>query len=414
VRIGPLLLLGLLAAACEDPRPPVLYQAVPVERRDIVVSAEAAGSIEPHVTVEVKSQAAGEILDIQVETGARVERDTLLVRIDQRHPRNALAEAKASLDVAKARLANVESQKRRAEELFKTESISEMEYDQAVLDHATAKAEVIRAGIAVENARIEMDDTDIRAPITGTIIEKNVESGQVISSPTRDVGEGTLLLKMADLSRVRVRTLVDETDIGKLRPGLPATVTVAAYPSRPFDGVVAKIEPQAVTEQNVTMFPVLVGIENPEGLLKPGMNCEVEVHVERRENVLVIPNAALRTASDAGSAGRVLGLSEQEVERRLAESGATPDSANPGSASGADAPGERYIVFVLRDGSPRPVHVRTGLSDLDYSEVLEGLSESESVLVLPSAGLVQSQEQRMDRIKRITGGGLPGLRSSRR
>jgi HlyD family secretion protein len=343
-----------------------------------------------------------------------VERDTLLVRIDQRHPRNALAEAKASLDVAKARLANVESQKRRAEELFKTESISEMEYDQAVLDHATAKAEVIRAGIAVENARIEMDDTDIRAPITGTIIEKNVESGQVISSPTRDVGEGTLLLKMADLSRVRVRTLVDETDIGKLRPGLPATVTVAAYPSRPFDGVVAKIEPQAVTEQNVTMFPVLVGIENPEGLLKPGMNCEVEVHVERRENVLVIPNAALRTASDAGSAGRVLGLSEQEVERRLAESGATPDSANPGSASGADAPGERYIVFVLRDGSPRPVHVRTGLSDLDYSEVLEGLSESESVLVLPSAGLVQSQEQRMDRIKRITGGGLPGLRSSRR
>jgi HlyD family secretion protein len=401
VRIGPLLLLGLLAAACEDPRPPVLYQAVPVERRDIVVSAEAAGSIEPHVTVEVKSQAAGEILDIQVETGARVERDTLLVRIDQRHPRNALAEAKASLDVAKARLANVESQKRRAEELFKTESISEMEYDQAVLDHATAKAEVIRAGIAVENARIEMDDTDIRAPITG-------------SSPTRDVGEGTLLLKMADLSRVRVRTLVDETDIGKLRPGLPATVTVAAYPSRPFDGVVAKIEPQAVTEQNVTMFPVLVGIENPEGLLKPGMNCEVEVHVERRENVLVIPNAALRTASDAGSAGRVLGLSEQEVERRLAESGATPDSANPGSASGADAPGERYIVFVLRDGSPRPVHVRTGLSDLDYSEVLEGLSESESVLVLPSAGLVQSQEQRMDRIKRITGGGLPGLRSSRR
>ena len=418
MRIRPVLLLGLFAAACEDPRPPVLYQAISVERRDIVVSALAAGSVEPHVTVEVKSQAAGEILAIQVETGERVERGTLLVRIDQRYPRNALAEAKASLDVARARLANVESQKRRAEELFKTESISEMEYDQALLDHATAKAEVIRAGIAVENARIEMDDTDIRAPITGTIIEKNVESGQVISSPTRDVGEGTLLLKMADLSRVRVRTLVDETDIGKLRTGLPATVTVAAYPSRPFDGVVAKIEPQAVTEQNVTMFPVLVGIENPEGLLKPGMNCEVEIHVERREDVLAIPNAALRTARDVGSAGKVLGLSEQEVERRLAASetaphSANPDSASPGSVSEGAASGERYIVFVLRDGSPRPVHVRTGLSDLDYSEALEGLSEFESVLLLPSAGLVRSQEQRMDRIKRITGGGLPGLRSSR-
>jgi HlyD family secretion protein len=342
-----------------------------------------------------------------------VERGALLVRIDQRHPRNALAEAKAALDVARARLANVESQKRRAEELFKTESISEMEYDQALLDHATAKAEVIRAGIAVENARIEMDDTDIRAPITGTIIEKNVESGQVISSPTRDVGEGTLLLKMADLSRVRVRTLVDETDIGKIGAGLPATVTVAAYASRPFDGVVAKIEPQAVTEQNVTMFPVLVGIENPEGLLKPGMNCEVEIHVDRREDVLAIPNAALRTARDVGSAGKVLGLSEQEVERSLAASETAPHSANPGSVPEGDASGERYIVFVLRDGSPRPVHVRTGLSDLDHSEVLEGLSESESVLVLPSAGLVRSQEQRMDRIRRITGGGLPGLRTSR-
>jgi HlyD family secretion protein len=405
VRLRRLVLLSLLAAACDEPVAPVLYQAVPVERRDIVVSAEAAGIVEPHLTVEVKSKAAGEILDIGVETGEEVERGALLVRIDQRHPRNALAEAKAALEVAQARLANVESQKRRAEQLFKTESISEMEYDQAVLDYATAKAEVIRAQIAVENARIEMDDTDIRAPIAGTIIEKNVESGQVISSPTRDVGEGTLLLRMADLSRVRVRTLVDETDIGKVHPELRAAIVVAAHPSRPFDGVVLKIEPQAVIEQNVTMFPVLVDIENPEGLLKPGMNCEVEIHVDRRDGVLAIPTAALRTPRDLGSAARLLGLPEDVVPGRPAAGDDRPGAADP--------PGERYIVFVLRDGTAEPVHVRTGLSDLDYSEVLEGLSESDSVFVLPSAGLVQSQERRMDRIRRITGGGLPGLRSSR-
>jgi HlyD family secretion protein len=415
-----LLLVGLVSAACDDPRPSLVYRAIPVERRDILVSAEAAGTIEPHVTVEVKSEAAGEILDIRVETGERVERGTLMVRIDQRHPRNALARANADLEVARARLANVESQKRRAEELFKTESISETEYDQALLDHANAKAEVIRARIEVENARIEMDDTDIRAPITGTIIERNVETGQVISSPTRDVGEGTLLLKMADLSRVQVRTLVDETDIGKIRPDLRATVTVAAYPSRPFDGAVLKIEPQAVTEQNVTMFPVLVGIENPEGLLKPGMNCEVEVHVDRRDGVLAIPNSALRTLRDVGSAARVLGLSEEGVHARLAASEPATGPADSHGAEGGDpaaAPGrtggDRYIVFVLRQGAPQAVHVRTGLSDLDYSEVLAGLSASDSVLVLPSAGLVRSQEQRSDRIKRITGGGLPGLRSKR-
>ena len=413
-----LLLPILVALACGEVNSPMPYQAVPVERRDIVVSARAAGTIEPNITVEVKSKAAGEILEILVETGEVVERGTLLVRIDQRQPRNTLEQAQAEHEVARARLANALSQKGRAEGLFKAHSISETEYDQVVLDHAISKAEVVRARVAVENARIEMEDTDIRAPIAGTVIEKNVESGQVISSPTRDVGEGTLLLKMADLERVRVRTLVDETDIGKVRPDLAATVMVAAYTNRPFEGTVIKIEPQAVTEQNVTMFPVLVGIENPEGLLKPGMNCEVEVHVGRREAVLAIPNAALRTADDVGSAARVLGLSEQDVQERL---GPAPPRRPEGEGDGELAAGRsdalfggRYIVFVLRNGAPEPVRVRTGLSDLDYSEVLDGLSEADPVLLLPSAGLVRSQERRRSRIERVTGGGLPGLRSRSR
>ncbi len=412
-----LLLPILVALACGEVSSPMPYQAVPVERRDIVVSARAAGTIEPNVTVEVKSKAAGEILEILVETGEVVERGTLLVRIDQRQPRNTLEQAQAEHEVARARLANALSQKGRAEGLFKAHSISETEYDQVVLDHAISKAEVVRARVAVENARIEMEDTDIRAPIAGTVIEKNVESGQVISSPTRDVGEGTLLLKMADLERVRVRTLVDETDIGKVHPDLTATVMVAAYTNRPFEGTVIKIEPLAVTEQNVTMFPVLVAIENSEGLLKPGMNCEVEIHVGRREAVLAIPNSALRTTGDVGSAARVLGLSEQDVRKRV---GGPPPRLPGGEgdgevvAGGGDALfGGRYIVFVLRDGAPEPVRVRTGLSDLDYSEVLDGLSEADSVLLLPSAGLVRSQERRRSRIERVTGGGLPGLRSRR-
>jgi HlyD family secretion protein len=372
-----------------------------VERRDIVVSARAAGTIEPHVTVEVKSKAAGEILDVSVETGERVEQNALIVRIDQRLPRNALAQAEAELEVAKAQLSNVTSQKRRAERLFKTQSMSQAEYDQALLDHANAKADVVRAKVAVENARIEMDDTEIRAPISGTIIEKNVEGGQVISSSTRDVGEGTILLKMADLNHVQVRTLVDETDVGKIHPGLRATVTVAAYPNRPFEGAVLKIEPQALLEQNVTMFPVLVSIENPEGLLMPGMNCEVEIHVGNRTAVLAVPNTALRTPRDVGSAAEVLGLSEQEVQRQLAEN-ESPES------------GDGYIVFALRDGIPTPLHVQTGLTDLDYIEVVEGLSESDSVLLLPSAGLVRSQERVRSRIRQITGGALPGLRSPKK
>jgi HlyD family secretion protein len=267
-----------------------------------------------------------------------------------------------------------------------------------------------------------MDDADVLAPIEGTILRRDVERGQVISSPTRDVAGGTVLLTMAALERVRVRTLVDETDIGKIRPGLAATVTVAAYPDRPFQGSVLKIEPQSQTEQNVTMFPTLVGLKNPEGLLKPGMNCEVELHVDRRDAVLAIPNAALRTPRDVDSAAEVLGLSPVEVRQELAAirdapSGAAPAEADPSPAtprpaSGRPRLGGEYIVFALIDGVPTARWIRTGLTDLDYSEVLEGLSESDSVIILPSAGLVRSQERFRDRIRRVTGGGLPGVRKS--
>ena len=441
-----IVLLVLPLSACKKEEVPVTYQAVPVERRDIVVSAQASGTVQPDTTVEVKSKASGEILELAVETGQVVKRGALMVRVDPRIPRNAVAQAQADLEVAQARLTNASSQKRRADELFKSQSITEQEHEQALLDYANANAEVIRARVAVDNARDQLDDTNVRAPINGTIIEKQVERGQVISSPTNDVGGGTVLLKMADLNLVQVRTLVDETDIGKVQPGQRATVTVEAFPARPFSGTVLKIEPQAQTEQNVTMFPVLVRIDNKEGLLRPGMNAEVEVHVGRRDDVLTVPNAALRTQRDVGSAAQVLGLSPEQAQQQLAAAGPITDSAAGGSArrdtatprdtsrtaslgaapasagsqrtfrsggqraGGRAAQASRYIVFVRRNGQPAPVWIRTGLTDLDHSEVLEGLTASDSVFVLPSASLVQSQQESRERINRITGGGgVPGM-----
>jgi HlyD family secretion protein len=432
-----------LLAACKKEEPPVTYQALPVSRGDIVVTAQATGTVQPDTVVEVKSKASGEILDLKVETGQVVKRGALMVRVDPRNPRNTLAQAQADLDVARARVANATSQKRRADELFKSQSITEQEHETALLDYANAKAEEVRAQVAVENAKDQLDDTNVLAPITGTIIEKDVERGQVISSPTKDVGGGTVLLKMADLNLVQVRTLVDETDIGKIQPGQSATVTVDAFPNRPFQGEVLKIEPQAQTEQNVTMFPVLVRIDNRQGLLRPGMNAEVEIHVGEREGVLTVPNAALRTQRDVGSAAQVLGLDPTQVQRELAEGQASlggdaggsnrggGDSARGDSvrvaATGTDGRpqrqrmraggprssgtfGGRYIVFVRRPEGPKPVWVQTGLTDGDRSEVVNGLQPTDSVLILPSQSLVQSQEEARERMNRITGGGgLPGV-----
>ena len=420
-----ILLIGLGLAACKEEEAPPVYQAIPVVRRDIVVSAQASGTVQPDTVVEVKSKASGEILELRVETGQLVKRGALMVRVDPRNPRNLLAQAQADLEVAEARLTNATSQQRRADELFKSQSITEQEHESALLDYANARAEVVRARVAVDDARNQMDDTNVLAPITGTIIEKLVERGQVISSPTRDVGGGTVLLKMADLGLVQVRTLVDETDIGKIQTGQQATVTVDAYPNRPFEGTVLKIEPQAITEQNVTMFAVLVRIDNRAGLLRPGMNSEVEIHVGERADVLAVPNAALRTQRDVGSAAAVLGLSAEQVQRELAATAGRRDSGAAGQATlgGTDgqsrtdtrrpvdaSSGGRYIVFVKRPQGPRPAWIRTGLTDLDYSEVVAGLEPTDSVLILPSASLVQSQQESQERINRITGGGgVPGM-----
>src|SRR3989442_10611119 len=191
----------------------------------------------------------------------------------------------------------------------------------------------------MQRAKDAMEDTQVRAPLKGTIIQKNVELGTVISSPTEAVGGGTVLFKMANLDTVQISALVDETDVGKVQPGMPVTRTVDANPIRRLGGSVLKIEPQAQVQQNVTMFPVLVNILNPDHLLKPGMNTEVEIHVGQRQGVLAVPNASLRTPRDVMSAAQVLGLDPQQVSQELAaaQSSGSPPTAREDSASARPA-----------------------------------------------------------------------------
>ena len=319
MRIVPRSLLSLvLLAACSKPAPLPVYQAVAVQKRDIMVTAQASGAINADTVVQVKSKASGEILDIKVQTGDYVRRGQLIMQVDQRIPANEVATARATLQVDSAQLANAKSQLKRQQDLFAARAVTQQELEQATLQVAQANASVVRDGIALENAKIAMGDTEVRAPINGTIIEQAVQRGTVISSPTNSASGGTALLTMADLSQVQVKTWVDETDIGKIHQGMEADVTVAAYPNRPFKGTVAKIEPQADTIQNVTMFPVLVNIDNKDNLLKPGMNADVKMAVGSRTGVLAVPNAALRTERDVASAATVLGIAPADLQTMLA------------------------------------------------------------------------------------------------
>ena len=411
-----LLLTPLLFAACaEEELAEPVYDTAGVERRTIAVAVSSAGIVEPLATVEVKSKASGEVLDLLVETGDKVEQGTLMVSIDPRTVRNRLDQSEAELKAALSRREIAQTQKTRVESLVAAGTLTLSDIEQAVLDLANAEAQVVTSRVSVENARIAVDDTDIRAPISGTIIFKPVEKGQVITSPTQDFSGGTMLMQMADLSAVQIRALVDETDIGKIRPGMAASVSVAAYPNQPFPGQVTKIEPQAVVEQNVTMFAVLISIQNPDGLLMPGMNAEVEVLIVRSENVMTIPVMALRTNRDLASTATILGRSEDDI--RLALGDATEGRPSRRDGRAKRRPGARETsdyrfggnFWVVIDSAGQEIRkVRTGVTDLDNVEIISGLDESERVLVLPSSHLIETQQDLQNFIKRRVGG-VPGI-----
>lgn len=277
-------------------------------RGTLELRAEATGTVEPVREVEVKSKASGEILRLYSDVGDQVERGALLAEIDPRDVRNRFNQTEADLAVAQAQLEIARAQLERQQQLLEAEVITQAEFENATLSFANAQASLVRAQTNHELADLQLADVSIRAPMSGTIIQRNVEEGAVIQSASSNVSGGSVLFVMANLGDMQVRTLVDETDMGELEAGLTASVSVEAFPDRTFQGVVEKIEPMATVEQNVTMFPVIVSIDNQSGLLKPGMNAEVEIFIDSAIDVVVVPNNAVVQTSDVGPAAMALGL----------------------------------------------------------------------------------------------------------
>lgn len=326
------------AAACNrtKEKAPAIQTAL-IARRDIIVDAQATGVIEPITIVEVKSKASGMITKMPVETGSIVRPGDLLVQVDTRDVQNKYDQAKADLDAAQAKLSVSDANKKRNDEMFKSRVITAQEHESTALDFENSKAAVVRARANLDIAKQALEDATVTASSAGTIIDKTVSVGQVIASATGSVSGGTTLLKMADLSQVRIRALFNETDIGSVRPGQQATVTVDAYPDRRFQGMVEKIEPQAVIQQNVTMFPVLVTLGNQESLLKPGMNGEVSVLIDQRDNVLAVPNDAVKNPREAVATAPLLGLDPDSVQAQVRAQfgGARNGGSSNGGGGGA-------------------------------------------------------------------------------
>ncbi|MCJ7626933.1 MAG: efflux RND transporter periplasmic adaptor subunit, partial [Longimicrobiales bacterium] len=309
------------------------FQASPVLRQNMRITAEATGSVEPVRSVEVKSKASGEVLRLYVDIGDYVEPGTLLAEIDPRDVNNAYEQAVADLGVADAKMEISRAQLGRSQQLFEAGVITQQEFESQRLDFANSQASLVKSQFNKELRELQRQDVTIRAPAAGTILTRNVEEGNVIQSASGSVSGGTALFIMANLAEVQIRVLVDETDMGQIKPGLEASVQVEAYPGRIFPGVVEKMEPQAVNQQNVTMFPVIVRLDNTSGLLKPGMNAEVETLLVERPNVLVVPNNAVVLPQEVSPAAAVLGMNP-EIELDMAVYSRIAQEAGLGSVQG--------------------------------------------------------------------------------
>jgi len=403
--------------------------------RDITVSVSATGILQPVKIVEIKSKASGEILEMPVEMGDFLEAGALIAQIDTRILDQELKQVGADYESAEIRLQIAQRQFVRAESLHAEDLISENDFEISKQNFTSAESQFIRAEASLELARERLEDTTVTAPISGTIIAKTVEQGQIIASSTNNVSGGTVLIQMADLSELEIRTLVDEIDIGNVKAGLRIESTVEAFASMSFEGEVRKIEPQAVVQQSVTTFPVLSRIDNSDGLLLPGMNADVSIIIKERSNVLTVSNEAVRSPEDAREVIQLLGLdapvdvlqsslvtslenptqpasasmrepgdlANGNSDNGHADSRETVTKAHPvGDISGDnDSRQEPAVVFVLDiDGRFHAREIVTGVRDWETSEVLAGLEEGEELVLLPSTSLLRSQQDIRDRFAR--------------
>ena len=383
-----ILILAVVTASCGRPEaeaPAVYYKKQEVTAETLEVSIEASGVIEAISSIEIKSKASGEILFLGAEVGDSIEKGSILGQIDQRTPTNILNQSKSDLEASKVRLENAKSQYERGTELHANGSISDKAFEDIQENFAQAKSTLVRTEVSYENAKIALDDTIVRSPITGTIISRPVEVGQVISSPTSAVGGGTLLMTMADLSKVRVRALVDEIDVGKVSIGQTVSIKVAAYRDKEFFGTVSKVEPLAKIEQNVTTFPVLIDIDNKDNLLLLGMNTDVVIEILNKDVSMSTPSMSLRTRKDVYSAANILNIPKEDVDIFLKNK----------------IKGENFNKFiVIKDGKSGPTltWVEIGVSDLSNVEIVNGLSSGDTVYILPSKSLFDYQQRFRERV----------------
>lgn len=334
-----------------------------VRKSNFKILVTANGSIIPIDRVEIKSKASGLVEELPVEQGDRIKKGDLIARLDQKDERAAVSQAQADFDIAQAELVKAEREYDRRTELYSEHLISEEERDQMVLDLAIAKGKLVQATTALERAKERFSESIVRAPIDGIILQKYVEKGQIIASGISNVSGGTPIVDIADMSTVFIQAGVDEVDIGKIKIGQSAVVLADAFPQKRFQGKIVRIAPEAKIEQNVTLFDVIVQVNNEEGILKSGMNTSIEITIIDEPDVLLVPKIAL-------------------LEAESSENGV-----------------KMMAVLLKKEAGYQKQEVEIGLENFKDAIALNGLREGDIVGVPMTSRLKDENDQREDRFR---------------
>lgn len=350
------------------------FVTAPVTRGDVVSRVTATGTLSALVTVQVGTQVSGRIQSLKADFNSAVKKGDVLATLDPELFSAALAQASASERVAaanvtkaKAQAADAERKHRRTAELAGQKLVAQADLDAAQAEVEVAKASIegaeaqlAQAQAQRKQAQVNLAYTTISSPIDGTIISRAVDVGQTVAASLQSP---TLFTIAENLARMQVNTSVAEADVGKLKEGAEATFTVDAFSTRRFTGRIRQIRYAATVVSNVVTYDAVIDVENPELLLRPGMTANVTFITQEVQDVLRVPNAALRFRFEPRSGG-----------------GGGPDGGRPARPDAAKLPPGSRFVTVLRGGKPERVAIVTGLTDGSFTEVASGLDEGDEVV----------------------------------
>lgn len=363
------------------------YRTAKVERGDIVDTITATGNINAVTTVSVGSQISGTIQKLFVDYNSRVRKGEVIAQIDPRLLEASVTQAlgnfenaKASLEKAKVAVTDAERTYRRNRELLVDGFVAQSDvdsaqtaYDQAVAGLKSAEAVVTQSTGALKIAQTNLEYATIRSPVDGIVISRSVDVGQTVAASFQTP---TLFSIAQDLTKMQIDTNVDEADIGRAVKGQPVLFTVDAWPAKTFTGVVSQVRNAPIITQNVVTYDVVVLVDNRELLLKPGMTTNVTIQVKKFENVLKIPNAAMRY--------------------RPADTSKEPDG---GTAGRKKEPMGQRVYVIGKDRKPRAVSIKAGVSDGAFTELTGGDLKEGDLLVTGEAPKGSS----------LSGGTPPGM-----